>query len=42
MIIYAWVNGEGSLRKAGAKTDPYTIFQSMLALEILRAAWLSS
>ncbi|MGA8037100.1 MAG: type II toxin-antitoxin system YhaV family toxin [Candidatus Acidiferrales bacterium] len=31
VIIYAWVNDEGSLRKAGAKTDPYTIFQSMLA-----------
>jgi toxin YhaV len=31
VIIYAWVNDQDSLRKAGAKTDPYTIFQSMLA-----------
>ncbi|HXM95428.1 MAG TPA: type II toxin-antitoxin system YhaV family toxin [Candidatus Dormibacteraeota bacterium] len=31
VIIYAWVNDEDSLRKAGAKTDPYAIFQNMLA-----------
>ena len=31
IIIYAWVNDESSLRKAGSKTDPYTIFQNMLA-----------
>jgi toxin YhaV len=31
VIIYAWVNDEDSLRKAGAKTDPYTIFRNMLA-----------
>ena len=31
VIIYAWVNEQDSSRKAGAKTDPYTIFQSMLA-----------
>jgi toxin YhaV len=31
VIIYAWVNDENSLRKAGAKTDPYAIFRSMLA-----------
>lgn len=31
IIIYAWVNDENSLRKAGAKTDPYTIFRNMLA-----------
>lgn len=30
MIIYAWVNEQDSLRKAGAKTDPYTIFQSSM------------
>ena len=30
VIIYAWVNDEDSLRKAGAKTDPYTIFRNML------------
>jgi len=30
IIIYVWVNDEKSLRKAGAKTDPYTLFQAML------------
>jgi toxin YhaV len=30
VIIYAWVNDENSLRKVGAKTDPYTIFREML------------
>jgi toxin YhaV len=30
IIIYAWVNDEGTLRKTGAKSDPYQVFQSML------------
>jgi toxin YhaV len=30
IIIYTWVNDEFSLRKAGAKTHPYAIFQAML------------
>jgi toxin YhaV len=30
VIIYAWVNDEDSLRKAGSKTDPYSIFRNML------------
>ena len=30
VIIYAWVNDERSLRKAGSKTDPYTVFRGML------------
>ena len=30
IIIYAWVNDESSLRKSGAKTDPYALFKSML------------
>jgi toxin YhaV len=29
-IVYAWVNDERSLRKAGSRTDPYTVFQAML------------
>jgi toxin YhaV len=29
-IIYAWVNDEQSLRKAGARTDPYAVFKAML------------
>ncbi len=30
IIVYAWVNGEESLRKSGAKTDPYAMFKAML------------
>jgi toxin YhaV len=30
VIVYAWVNDEGTLRKAGSKTDPYTVFRTML------------
>lgn len=29
-IVYAWVNTEGGLRKAGDKHDPYTVFRKML------------
>ena len=29
-IIYAWVNDENTLRKAGSKTDPYVIFSKRL------------
>jgi toxin YhaV len=31
VIIYAWVNDENSLRKSGARTDPYALFRNMLA-----------
>ena len=31
VIVYVWFNDEESLRKAGAKTDVYETFQSMLA-----------
>jgi toxin YhaV len=30
VIVYAWVNDERTLRKAGAKTDPYAVFQNLL------------
>lgn len=30
IIVYTWLNDEKTLRKAGAKTDPYIVFQSML------------
>jgi len=30
VIIYAWVNDENTLRKAGARNDPYTIFSALL------------
>jgi toxin YhaV len=31
VIIYAWMNDENSLRKSGARTDPYALFRNMLA-----------
>lgn len=30
IIIFAWVNDEQTLRSAGAKNDPYVVFQKML------------
>ncbi len=30
IIVYAWVNDEDTLRSAGGKNDPYTVFQKML------------
>ncbi|MBL8472953.1 MAG: type II toxin-antitoxin system YhaV family toxin [Rhodocyclaceae bacterium] len=30
IIVYAWVNDEQSLRSAGAKSDPYAVFEKML------------
>jgi toxin YhaV len=30
IIIYVWVNDDSTLRKAGSKSDPYALFQSML------------
>lgn len=29
-IIYVWLNDERTLRKAGARTDPYAVFAKML------------
>jgi hypothetical protein len=31
VVVYVWLNDEATLRKAGAKTDVYTVFQRMLA-----------
>ena len=31
IIVYAWLNDEATLRKSGAKTDVYAVFQRMLA-----------
>ena len=31
VIIYAWVNDENTLRKAGSKTDPYATFEKRLS-----------
>lgn len=30
VIIYAWLNDEATLRKRGARTDPYAVFRAML------------
>ena len=30
IIIFAWVNDENALRSAGAKTNPYAVFQKVL------------
>ena len=30
-IIYVWLNDENTLRKAGARTDPYAVFAKMLS-----------
>jgi len=31
IIVYAWVNDEQTLRSAGSKTDPYSVFSKMLS-----------
>jgi len=31
VIVYAWVNDENTLRAAGSKNDPYTVFKNMLS-----------
>ena len=30
LIVYAWLNDEETLRQAGGKSDPYTVFRAML------------
>ena len=30
VIVYVWVNDESTLRKAGARSDVYAVFKSML------------
>jgi toxin YhaV len=30
VVVYAWVNDETTLRKAGARNDPYAVFQRKL------------
>jgi len=30
VIVYAWLNDENTLRKAGASSDPYAVFRRML------------
>lgn len=33
VIVFAWVNDEQTLRSAGGKSDPYTVFKKMLERE---------
>jgi toxin YhaV len=30
IIVYAWVNDEGTLRKSGSRIGPYAVFKGML------------
>lgn len=30
VIVYAWVNDEGTLRSSGSRSDPYSVFTKML------------
>jgi hypothetical protein len=30
VIVYAWVNDEATLRKAGSRSDPYAVFRALL------------
>jgi toxin YhaV len=30
IIVYVWINGESTLRKAGAKTNAYAVFKAIL------------
>jgi toxin YhaV len=30
VILYAWLNDEKTLRKAGSKTDSYSVFRGMV------------
>ena len=39
LIIYAWVNDDQTLRSAGSKTDPYTVFQKMLERDNPPNSW---
>lgn len=38
-IIYAWINDNSTLRKAGAKTDVYEVFKEMLKQEKIPNTW---
>ena len=31
IIVFAWVNDERTLRSSGSKSDPYAVFEKMLA-----------
>lgn len=39
MILYVWLNDDATLRKAGARTDPYVVFKSMLEAAAPPSHW---
>lgn len=39
IIVYAWINDAQTLRSAGDKSDPYAVFQKMLARGTPPADW---
>ena len=39
LIVFAWVNEEQTLRKRGAKSDPYAVFRAMLKRGNPPAEW---
>ena len=39
LIVFAWVNDEQTLRKRGAKSDPYAVFRAMLKRDNPPADW---
>jgi toxin YhaV len=41
VIVYVWVNDERTLRKAGSKADPYSVFRGMLGPATHQAVWMS-
>ncbi|OCH05874.1 hypothetical protein A6D98_06165 [Aliivibrio fischeri] len=38
-IIYAWLNDDSTLRKTGAKTDVYKVFEKMLKNNTIPTSW---
>lgn len=39
VIVYAWLNDENTLRKAGSSSDPYVVFRRMLVSGDLPHGW---
>lgn len=39
IIVYAWINDEGTLRKAGSRNDPYAVFLRRLNTGDPPSAW---
>jgi toxin YhaV len=39
VVVLAWLNDEHTLRKEGAKTDPYAVFAGLLARGAIPSDW---